>query len=169
MGGTEMKVTITSCKRSLATLWFVGAGFIFFIVLIQSLLGRFDSQVNQVWGWLLPTMMPTLSLIIGVLVFDAVHGAKDSGKTDRFLCRLTLALSSAYLMAVFLVIALQPFAAVPPLELMNQSSTWLGPFQGLVAAAMGAFFVKTAREDQSEISANKVTAAQLVSPSRAAD
>jgi H+/Cl- antiporter ClcA len=53
-------------------------------------------------------------------------------------------LSMAYLVAVLLVIALQPLAPVPPLELMTQSNIWLGPFQGLVAGTMGAFFVKAA-------------------------
>ncbi len=142
-----MEVAIAHCKKWLATVWFVGAGSIFFIVLVQSLLGRYGEQANEAWGWLLPTVMPTLSLIIGVLVFDAVQKEKKPKTIDRFLFRLTVSLSSAYLAAVFLVIALQPLADVPPLQMMTQANVWLGPFQGLVAAAMGAFFVKAARSD----------------------
>jgi hypothetical protein len=142
-----MRVPVGYCKRRLATLWFAGAGLIFFIVLVQSLLGRYGDQVNQAWGWLLPTVMPTLSLIVGVLVFDAVQGERTTRQTDRFLFRLTAGLGAGYLAAVLLVIALQPLATVPPLQLMNQANIWLGPFQGLVAATMGAFFVKSAQED----------------------
>jgi hypothetical protein len=143
-------VTVAFCKRWLATVWFAGAGLAFFIVLLQSLLGRYGDEVNQVWGWLLPTVMPTLSLIIGVLVFEAVQGTDRSKRIDRFLFRLTVGVSIAYLAAVILVIAVQPFASTPPLQLMNQANVWLGPFQGLVAAALGAFFVKTAQTETIE-------------------
>ena len=142
-----MRVSVAYCKRRLATLWFSGAGLIFFVVLAQSLLGRYADQVNQIWGWLLPTVMPTVSLIVGVLVFDVVQVERVSRQTDRFLFRLTAGLCAGYLASVFLVIALQPLAAVPPLQLMNQSNIWLGPFQGLVPATMGAFFVNAAQED----------------------
>lgn len=142
-----MDVPVAYCKQRLATVWFSGAGLVFTIVLVQSLFGRYEDQVNEVWGWLLPTVVPTLSLIIGVLVFDAMQRIKRAKRIDRFLFRLTTGVSAAYLFAVLLVIVLQPFAASPPVQLMNQANIWLGPFQGLVAAAMGAFFVKAEHEE----------------------
>jgi hypothetical protein len=142
-----MEVTVAHCKKSLATVWFGGAGVVFFVVLVQSLLGRYGESANEAWGWLLPTVMPTLSLIVGVLMFDAVQKEKTPKTIDRFLFRLTLSLSFVYLAAVFLVIALQPLAAMPPLQMMTQANVWLGPFQGLVTAAMGAFFVKAAHSE----------------------
>jgi hypothetical protein len=148
----KASIPIAYCKRRLATVWFSGAGVVFFMVLLQSLLGHFGDQVSQAWGWLLPTVLPTLSLIIGVLVYDTVEQA-DVGKTaDRFLFRLTVGLSSVYLLAVFLVVALQPLASeltsLGPIQVMMQTNVWLGPLQGLVAAAMGAFFVKAAHKSQ---------------------
>ncbi len=142
-----MAVKVTCCKRWLASTWFIGAGLIFFVVLVQSMLGRYGDDANEVWGWLLPTVVPTLSLIVGVLVFDAMQAGEPNKRIDRFLFRLTLGLSIAYLTSVALVIALQPFARAPALELMTQANIWLGPLQGLVAAAMGAFFVKAAHAD----------------------
>lgn len=153
-----MAVSVARCKRWLATVWFIGGGLVFFVVLIQSLLGRYGDDTNEIWGWLLPTVVPTLSLIVGVLVFDAVQSDKINRKVDRFLFRLTVGLSAAYLGAVFLVIALQPLAAAPPLQLMTQANIWLGPFQGLVAAAMGAFFVKAAHADQAVAPADSAVA-----------
>jgi hypothetical protein len=61
---------------------------------------------------------------------------------DAFLYRLALWLSCAYLLLILLSILVQPFAPLPPLALMQQSNLWLGPLQGLVAGALGAFFVK---------------------------
>lgn len=153
-----MAVSVGRCKRWLASVWFVGGGLVFFVVLVQTLLGRYGDDSNEIWGWLLPTVVPTLSLIIGVLVFDAVQSEKAQRKVDRFLFRLTVGLSAAYLASVFLVIALQPLAAAPPLQLMTQANIWLGPFQGLVAAAMGAFFVKAAHADQTASSADSAVA-----------
>lgn len=144
----ESRLPISVCKRRLATLWFTGGGFVFFVVLVQSLFDRYGDQVNHAWGWLLPTVLPTLSLIIGQLVYDTVEGSGGDKLIDRFLFRLTAWLSAGYLLAVFLVIALAPFSSVGPIELMTQANVWLGPLQGLVAAAMGAFFVKAAREGQ---------------------
>jgi hypothetical protein len=144
----ESALPIAYCKRQLAVIWFTGSAVLFGLVLVQSLLNRYGDEVNRVWGWLLPTVLPTLSLIIGQLVFDAVQGGQAGRMMDRFLFRLTAVLSVAYLLAVLLVFLLQPVSGLGPLELMTGANVWLGPVQGLVAAAMGAFFVKAARDEQ---------------------
>lgn len=137
-----MTIPMTKCKQRLAALWFAGAGVLFFFLLVQTILGRYGDKASEAWSWLLPTIMPTLSLVIGVLVMDALGKGAAQLRADRFLFRLTCGLSTAYLSAVLLLFLLQPFASMSPIELMNQANLWLGPFQGLVAAAMGAFFVK---------------------------
>lgn len=71
---------------------------------------------------------------------DALGKGAKNARADQFFYRLTLGISCAYILAVLLIFLLQPFTAVPPLKLMQQSNLWLGPFQGLVAAGMGAFF-----------------------------
>jgi hypothetical protein len=145
----ETAVPIAYCKRQLALIWFIGGGILFAIVLMQTLLERYGSAANQAWGWLLPSVLPTLSLIIGQLVFDAVQGGNRGRTVDRFLFRLTAMLSSVYLLAVLMVILMAPFLRESgPLQLMAESNVWLGPVQGLVSAALGAFFVKAAMEEQ---------------------
>jgi len=141
-----MTASMPQCKRRLATLWFVGAGTIFFVVYIQTIFGRYGEKTNEVWSWILPTIMPTLSLAIGVLVMDALGKGAKVARIDQFLYRLTFGLSSAYILAVLLLFLLQPLSSVPALQLMQQSNLWLGPFQGLVAAGMGAFFSTTPDE-----------------------
>jgi len=137
-----MQVRMAICKRRLATVWFVGGGIVFLIVILQTVLGRFGDKAATAWGWLLPSIMPTLSLIIGVLVTDALGKGVEIAKGDSFLYKVTLGLSVAYLGAVLLTILIAPFAPVTPLRLMEQSNLWLGPMQGLVAASLGAFFIK---------------------------
>ena len=81
-------------------------------------------------------------LPMGVLVLDQMGGGVKTRTADAFLYRLALSLSCAYLLLILLSILVQPFAPFPPLELMQQSNLWLGPLQGLVAGALGAFFTK---------------------------
>lgn len=129
------------CRARLALVWFIGAGIIFLILVIQSMGGRvYGDKVDEAWGWFLPTIMPTLSMIIGVMVLTARQEASDRS-IDGLLFQLTLSLSIIYLLTVAATILAHPLVSASPLELMSRSNLWLGPMQGLVAAALGAFFV----------------------------
>jgi hypothetical protein len=138
-----MKVSMQQCKRRLAILWFISSSFLFIIMLIQSFLGHYGNDITDAWGWFLPTVMPTLSLIVGVLVSDALGKGVRIQKVSNFLFRLAFSLSLAYLLVVILTILFQPFSTLAPLDLMKQSHLWLGPFQGLVSASLGAFFIRS--------------------------
>ena len=46
------------------------------------------------------------------------------------------------------------------MQLMTQANVWLGPLQDIVAAAMGAFFVKAAHADPGESAASHGAATQ---------
>ena len=118
---------------------------VFFLFILQSILGRYGERVEDAWAWLLPNILPTLSLIVGVLVMDAMAKSVERQTIDRFLANLAIWLSVLYLIAISLTVILSPwalvYAGVTPLDLMRTSQLWLGPFQGLVAASLGAFFV----------------------------
>ncbi len=150
-----MKLSMYQCKRRLAALWFIGAGAVFFVVFLQTAFGHYGEKVTEVWSWVLPTVMPTLSLVLGVLVVDALGKGISITRIDDFLFRLTFGLSLAYLLAVLLIFLLQPFTRVPPLQLMQQSNLWLGPFQGLVAAGLGAFFVSAPNDKDDSAQATR--------------
>lgn len=137
-----MQVSMAKSQKKLATLWFIGAGILFLIVLFQTMLGRFGEQSGEAWGWLLPTIMPTLSLILSVLVVHAIGKSIERKTVDRFIFRLSFNLSAVYLVVVNLTILVSPFTSSSPIELMRQTHLWLGPFQGLVSASIGVFFVK---------------------------
>lgn len=135
-------VLMTVCKRRLAALWFIGAGIIFFLIFGQTALGKYGDKASEAWSWILPTIMPTLSLIVGVMVMDTLAKNVKQTNVDTFFFKLTFGVSAAYLLAVLLTLLIQPFSTLTAFELMSQSNFWLGPFQGLVAAVLGAFFVK---------------------------
>lgn len=140
-------MTTESSKWTLAAIWLIGAGGVFLLLVAQSLLGRYEPATQEVWGWFLPTVMPTLSLIVGVLVADrrAADG-KPRGKeaampVDGLFFRLGAGMSVLYLLLVALSILVQPLLpGTSPLELMRRSNLWLGPLQGLTVAVLGVFF-----------------------------
>ncbi|MCI5123967.1 MAG: hypothetical protein D3925_05705 [Candidatus Electrothrix sp. AR5] len=141
-----MRIPIANTKKQLAIIWFSGSGILFTLLLLQTIFGKYGTEISEIkdpWGLMLPTFIPTLSLIIGVLVSDAT-GSQDPEETatvDRFFFRLSCFLSTTYLLTVILTILLSPFSTLSLLELMKLSNLWLAPFQGLVTASLGAFFV----------------------------
>ncbi len=136
------KISMSKCKKNLSTLWFLSAGILFFILIMQSILGHYGEQYREAWEWLLPNIIPTLSLIISVLVMDALGKSVKTESIDSYMFKFTFSLSLIYLLTILITILLQPFSTISPIELMKRSILWLGPFQGLVSASIVAFFVK---------------------------
>ena len=138
------ELSFAHCKKRLGLLWFASAGVIFAIVLTQSLGGRFGSNLTDAWSWLLPNVMPTLSLIVGVFIADLQQGGVEK-MVDRFVFRMATSLSVVYFLTILATLLAIPFISLhgmQPIDLLKASNLWLAPLQGLAAAALGAFFVK---------------------------
>jgi len=104
-------------------------------------MGRYENP-SEIFGWALPIIMPSLSLIITVLGASA-FGPAEKQEVRRSFFGLALWLSVIYLVLVPGTILIEPFT--PQQEgqdgsLLRISSLWLGPLQGLVASAMGVLF-----------------------------
>lgn len=135
-----MRVPLAQCQRRLAVVWLLAAALLFAILVVQSLAGKYGEQAGRVWSWFLPTVVPTLSLIIGAVAYSARQSG--SGDTvERFAYQLSLGLSVFYLVLVAAVPLVQPLLAVDPFQLMDSSKLWLAPVQGLLGLSLGAFFV----------------------------
>ena len=146
-------ISLDVARNRLAVIWLGGGSVVLLIVVVQSLLHHYiDSSgdfTQEAWGWLLPTILPTLAMIIGVLSYTALDP-----KTSKFVVRsnfLTIAvfLSCLYLVLVLLPILFQPLSgrtASDAIGMMRISNLWLGPVQGLVGSALGALFVSKERK-----------------------
>ena len=136
-----MRVPMARCRTRVAALCFTGSGVLFFLFLLQTMFGRYADKAVDAWGWLAPHIVPTLSLMLGVL---AAQKGVETQTVDRFFFRSSFLLSFVYLLAVLLINLLLPFVAVTPqesLEVLKQANLGLGISQGLVSASIGAFFV----------------------------
>ena len=134
------QISWSKSKKCLALLWFSGSGIIFFVMLFQTFFGHFEKNAGEAWGWFLPTIMPSLSLIIGVFASDVIGDRIQIQHVDKFIFTLSYSLSFVYLFSVSLTLLIQPFTQLSPIALMKVSNFFLGPFQGLVAASLGIFF-----------------------------
>ena len=132
---------MSSAKRRLSVVWFAGAALLSLLMVAQTIFGHY-ADAAEAWSWLLPGIVPTLSLIIGVLVVDALGKGAADRHVDRFMFRVALGLSVFYLLLVAVPVLAQPFTELAPGELLELSNLGLAPAQGLVSAALAAFFVK---------------------------
>lgn len=128
-------------RKRLALLWFAGAGVCFAVLLFISLFARVV-EVDGLWGWFLPAVVPNLSLIIGVLVYTQRQQTQPEMHVDAFLYRLTLGLSLLYVLLLLLPLLFFPLTGRSLPELLDVSRLWLAAVQALTTGAMGAFFVR---------------------------
>ena len=138
-----MKISLGTAKRRLAFVWFAGFGLPFIILVARTLLANTNSQTEEIWNWFLPSVLPTLSLIIGVLVADLKVDHQFLKKpADSTLYILALALSSLYLIAVLSTLIMSPALSGSTTDHLQRSHIYLGPTQGLCAGCLAAFFRK---------------------------
>lgn len=128
-------------RKRLALLWFAGAGVCFAVLLFISFFARIV-EVDGLWGWFLPAVVPNLSLIIGVLVYTQRQQIQPEMHVDAFLYRLTLGLSLLYVLLLLLPLLFFPLTGKSLPELLDISRLWLAAVQALTTGAMGAFFVR---------------------------
>jgi len=136
-----MKTDYFSSQKKISKVWFLGAGLIFSIIFLQTVFGRYEDKVIDAWSWALPTVLPTLSLILGVFL-NEINSNHESKVIDKFYYSITLYLSIFYLIIILLILLLQPLTNTSLIQLMKTSNIFLGPLQGIVAASVGLFFVK---------------------------
>lgn len=157
----SLMLALETARWRLATIWFSGSALIVIVLILQSLFDVYGGHVQEVWGWALPNFAPTLSLMMGVFAASALaqDAPTDTMEVRAPFYRLAAGLSVFHLLCMLLVIGVQPLLPArtvgdgPP-DIMRGfvvSNLFLGPLQGLVAAALGAlFFSKSIQKTPAE-------------------
>ena len=141
MARRKNTITLESSRWKLTTIWFVGGGIVVLLLIVLSIFSpRYGEDLEMLWGWVLPTIVPTLSLIITVLRAGAVNPTRDTNRVSLPFHRLTMALSIVYLSILTLTILVEPFARYDLVQLFSISNFWIAPMQGLVVAALTTLF-----------------------------
>ncbi|BCS89861.1 TMEM43 family protein [Pseudodesulfovibrio sediminis] len=134
------------CQRRLALLWLGLGGASILIVIIQLAGNHFGEDSNgyaqKAFQWLLPAIVPTLSLILGSL---ATPMDKER-QADSFFFWVTMAISGGYLL-IILGFLVTRFSVASMVQMVDSSVLWIGPLQGLVGGTMGFFFFREAKNE----------------------
>ena len=140
-------VTLDVARWRLALIWFPSCGLLFFLLVLQSLGGAFEGDLQRAWGWALPNFLPTLSLMLSVFAADALHKTESEIRVRKTFLTLSVWLSIFYLVTLLFTVLSQPIvlfynpdAAFSRIEMLETSNLWLGPLQGLVVVALGVLF-----------------------------
>jgi hypothetical protein len=145
-------IALESVRARLALIWFSGSGVFFLLLVAQSLGGLYGDQEEKAWAWAFPNIIPTLSLMLSVF---AAYALIPRSEVDSFTVRTTFfwiafGLSLFYFVILVAVVAAAPFSAARagtyPVDVMHRSNFFLGPLQGLTAAALGALFFSKSKE-----------------------
>jgi hypothetical protein len=140
-------IRLDEVRWKLAKLWLIMSTVFVFLLIGQSVMNKYAGKVTDVWSWALPTIIPTLSLILTVLGATSNETSKDDqARIKKPFYRAVYWISMFYLSLILGTVLVEPFTPYAPLELFKLSNLWLGPIQGLVASSMAAlFFTKKAK------------------------
>lgn len=149
----SQSVTLEVVRNRLAGLWIVGSLLIFSLVIYQSLASVYADRVQDVWEWLLPTLIPTLTLIVTVAASTAFMSSAPSAVVRRSFYRIAFGLSAFYLVLIlFTILTLPAFNRIisARIDSLHTSNLWIGPIQGIVASALGVLFASKKKPSDSD-------------------
>jgi hypothetical protein len=147
---------LTRVRVRLTTIWLLLSAFIFTLVIIQSVFHKYDSGADgdhtaDMWKWLLPNLLPTLTTMIAA-VAASWSVRRDTAHVRRDFYRLTVWLSLFYLLLLLGLILCQPIVnphdVTGQIKSLQNSNLGTGPIQGLVASSLGVLFASGKRDDQ---------------------
>ena len=133
-------VPLERARARLAIVWFSGSGVSFVLLVVQSIIGVYKDEVQEVWAWFAPLVFPTLALMTGVVGATALQSRTDERRVKGFFLSLSVWLSVVYLVLLLAVLLLWPFSTMERLSLFIMSNYFLTPVQALVVAAMAVLF-----------------------------
>jgi hypothetical protein len=133
------KIELRLAQLRLMIVWLIGVTPSVSLLIIRTL-SPDSLNIEKVWGWLLTSIMPTLSLVIGT--YAAAAQQSQVGKiADRTFYKITIGLSIGYLIILNIAVFWYPLKHEDALKLLDTMSLVLGPLQGLVSASLGVFFI----------------------------
>jgi len=138
-------MTMKTARQRLALLWLGGSG-ICVVVLVAMSIRALEGRQVEVWGWFLPTVLPTLTLILSTFAMTARRSLpkalRNRNRVDPFIFRLAFGISVFYLVLVFFaVVGWQLTSYEDPIDALSLANLWLGPLQGLAASTIAWFFL----------------------------
>ena len=123
--------------RVLFSVWTVFSVVDVGVVFIQSLTGKYEQEVSEVWAWLLGNLIPCFTIIsIATWTDSAISWHDQAGNRFRFL--LALGLSVSYLLATLLMLLVEPFTSRGTFAMIDDTTLVFAVSQGFLISAVAA-------------------------------
>ena len=137
------KRLIAECQMQLAVIWLLPCLSLFVLMMFQTFTGRLTNP-ELGWKWLVATVLPTLSVIVGGIVHSA-SDTKAAFAIDVKIYNLCKWISYGYLVIVVLTLVLAgPYATQKtPEEWLSISNFWITPLQAPLGIVLGVFFASS--------------------------
>ena len=130
------------CKDKLLKIWGIGFAILFFLLVIQTFMGKYGEKYADVIGWLVALTVPTLSLMFGVFIADKQGNSLQDIEADRTLFKIAEFSSLIYFLLIYLVFFIEPLVSFSPFQMVNISKPFFGVISGFITLIIGYFFVK---------------------------
>jgi hypothetical protein len=154
-------IPLEKVRNKLARIWFIGTAFPFLLIVIQTLLLKYEPKTQEVWAWFIPLVFPTITLMVAVMGAEAFT-AQARKVVRKGFSMITCYLSFAYIVVLFLVILLEPISEGDSLKIFSISTFFLGPLQAVVVAAIGYLFTGEAKTETTSTHKTEVVASNGV-------
>ncbi|RYG52873.1 MAG: hypothetical protein EOO01_05805 [Chitinophagaceae bacterium] len=144
-------ISIVSARSKLLYIWMTGAGILFLVLMIQTLNGTFEKTTEegmesfsqQVWGWFIPMIFPTITLMLGTLTLNFTKQEDARLKVNPRTFFICLGISVFYILLLLIhVLGWPAFRATDPLKVFNTANFYLAPIQSIVVLLIGIIFLK---------------------------
>ncbi len=89
---TSQRMDLLAGQRRLLLIWLIGP-VPAVIPLLARTLGPNADEIERVWAWLLPSVMPTLSLVVGTYAATALTESPETKSVEVLFFRVAAALS----------------------------------------------------------------------------
>lgn len=146
-------MTLGRAKACLSGVLLAGGGAVYIIVIIQTLVGRYDFGPGD-WdsgiAWASPLILPILGFVIPSL--SLVPASRDRVRIKHsYVFWLTLFLSFAYLACLVVVLWRVPLGIADIHSYVNRvmrTSLWaIGAFQAVLMGLLAKFYLEEVRDD----------------------
>lgn len=138
-----------AARDRLGLLWLSFFVLLFLLFVLQTFGQRFGSREEQAWAWFLPSILPTVSLILAVYAREAFD-RRSRRRIRKGPFYIAFAVSLLYLLILAAVIVVPAFWGRPFFEFIGATAYFLGPLQGLAAGILGVFFAQATGGDGKE-------------------
>jgi hypothetical protein len=140
-----MTMTVNQAQKRLAILWGIGALVSFCLMIWVTLPAKIfkAEEVKDAWNWLLPLILPFLTLIVSSVIAEANQKNPSTAPTNDLAFGIAWWLSLVYQILIVVMGLTVLWSATPtPLDIFKGSNLFLTPIQGLLGIALGFFFTQ---------------------------